>query len=59
LEAEDALENIISNNGTSKRLAIKLKSEISAFLRRSSIGKLVSGIQEKGIQGETHRQGVS
>jgi hypothetical protein len=53
-EAENALENIISNNGTVKRSAIELKSKsgVSAFLRRSSIGKLVSGIQEKGIPRE-------
>jgi hypothetical protein len=54
LEAEKALENIISNNGKVKRSAIELKSNsgISAVLRRSSIGKLVSGIQEKGIPKE-------
>jgi hypothetical protein len=53
-EAENALENIISSNGTIKRSAIELKSKsgISAFLRRSSIGKLVSGIQEKGLPKE-------
>jgi hypothetical protein len=53
-EAENALENIISNNGTVKRSAIELKSKsgMAAFLRRSSIGKLVSGIQEKGIPKE-------
>jgi len=53
-EAENALENIISGNGAVKRSAIELKSKsgISAFLRRSSIGKLVSGIQEKGIPKE-------
>jgi len=53
-EAENALENIISSNGTVKRSAIELKSKsgISAFLRRSSIGKLVSGIQEKGTPKE-------
>jgi len=54
LEAERALEDIISSNGTIKQSAIELKSKsgISAFLRRSSIGKLVSGIQEKGIPKE-------
>ena len=54
LEAENALENIISNNGTVWRSAVELKNKsgISAFLRRSSIGKLVSGIQEKGISKE-------
>jgi len=54
IEARQALENIISNNGTIKRPAIELKSKsgISAFLRRSSIGKLVSGIQEKGMSKE-------
>jgi len=54
LEAEEALENIISGNGAVKQSAIELKSKngISAFLRRSSIGKLVSGIQEKGIPKE-------
>jgi len=47
-EAEKALESIISSNGTIKRSAIELRSKngVSAFLRRSSIGKLVSGIQE-------------
>ena len=53
-EAENALENIISSNGTVKRSAIELKSKsgFSALLRRSSIGKLLSGIQEKGIPKE-------
>ena len=39
LEAEKALENIITDNGTVKRSAIELKnnSGISAVLRRSSI----------------------
>jgi len=38
-EAEKALENIISNNGTVKRTAIELKSKsgLYAVLRRSSI----------------------
>jgi len=54
LEAEKALENIISSNGTVKRSAVELKSKkgLSVFLRRSSIGKLISGIQEKGIPKE-------
>ena len=53
-EAEKALENIISSNSKVKRSAIELvnKSGFSAFLRRSSIGKLVSGVQEKGIPKE-------
>jgi len=53
-EAENALENIITSNGTVERTAIELKSKsgFSALLRRSSIGKLVSGIQEKGIPKE-------
>ena len=53
-EAENAIESIISSNGTEKRSAIKLKNKsgFSAFLRRSSIGKLVSGIQEKGVPKE-------
>jgi len=54
LEAEKAIESIISSNDTVKRSAIELKNKsgFSAFLRRSSIGKLVSGIQEKGIPKE-------
>ena len=53
-EAETALESIISGNGTEKRSFITLKSKngLSAVLRRSSIGKLVSGIQEKGLPKE-------
>ena len=53
-EAEKALENIISNNGTMKRSAVELrnKSGFTAMLRRSSIGKLVSGIQGKDISKE-------
>jgi len=53
-EAEKAIESIISSNDTVKRSAIELKNKsgFSAFLRRSSIGKLVSGIQEKGIPKE-------
>ena len=53
-EAENALENIISANGTVKRTACELqsKSGLSACLRRSSIGKLVSGIQKKGMPKE-------
>ena len=54
LEAEKAIESIISSNDTVKRSAIELKNKsgFSAFLRRSSIGKLVSGIQEKGVPKE-------
>jgi hypothetical protein len=46
-EAEEALENIITDNGTRKRSAIPLisKEGITAYLRNSSIGKLVSGVQ--------------
>ena len=53
-DAVRALEAIISNNGTEKCSFIELKSKcgVSALLRRSSIGKLVSGIQEKGIPKE-------
>ena len=53
-EAEKALENIISNNGAVKRSAIELKNKsgFTAMLRRSSIGKLVSGIQGKDISKE-------
>ena len=49
--AEEALESIITENGTVKRSAVKMRSKsgVSAFLRRSSIGKLVSGVQEKGL----------
>jgi hypothetical protein len=54
LEAEKALENIISNNGTVKRPAIELtsKSGFSAFLRKTSIGKLVSGVQQREMPKE-------
>jgi hypothetical protein len=47
-EARKALENIITVNGTVKQSAIELKNKygITAMLRRSSIGKLVSGIQK-------------
>lgn len=53
-EAEKALEKIISCNDTVKQSAIKLnsKSGISAFLRRSSIRKLISGIQKKDMPKE-------
>jgi uncharacterized protein YkuJ len=48
-EAQQALENIISGNGRFQRTAVPLKSKsgLTAYLRRSSIGKLVSGKQEK------------
>ena len=61
LEAEKALENIISNNCTVRRSAVELKNKngISAFLRRSSIGKLVSGVQEKGIPKEAFWQAAA
>jgi hypothetical protein len=61
LEAEKAIENIISNNNTVKRSAIELKNKngFSAFLRRSSIGKLVSGIQEKGTPNDALWQAVA
>ena len=54
-EAKEALECIISGNGGEKRPAIRLRSKsgLTAFLRRSSIGKLVSGIQEKDMPKET------
>jgi len=60
-DAEIALENIISANGTVKRSSVELKSKsgLSAFLRRSSIGKLVSGIQEKGMPKEVLWQAVA
>jgi hypothetical protein len=60
-EAVKALENIISGNGTEKRSAVELKSKngLTAWLRRSSIGKMVSGIQEKGIPKETLWQAVA
>jgi hypothetical protein len=47
-EAKKALEDIITANGTVEQSAIELKSKsgMSAMLRRSSIGKLVSGVQE-------------
>jgi hypothetical protein len=53
-EAEKALENIISSNGTMSQSAIELRSKsgLSAFLRRSSIGKLVSVKQEKEMPTE-------
>ena len=45
--AKETLENIITDNGTIKQSAIVLKNKngFSATLRRSSIGKLVSGVQ--------------
>jgi hypothetical protein len=48
-EAMEALENIISDNGAVGRSAVELlsKSGLPAFLRRSSIGKFVSGVQGK------------
>jgi hypothetical protein len=53
-EAKNALETIISANGTVKRTARELKSKsgLSACLRRSSLGKLVSGIQKKEMPKE-------
>ena len=60
-EAVIAFENIISGNGTEKRSAVGLKNKngLTAWLRRSSIGKMVSGIQEKGIPKETLWQAVA
>jgi hypothetical protein len=54
-EAKEALECIISGNDGEKRPAIRLRSKsgLTAFLRRSSIGKLVSGIQKKDMPKET------
>jgi hypothetical protein len=53
-EAEKALEYIISDKGSVRRSAVELtsKSGLTAYLRRSSIGKLVSGIQEKEMPKE-------
>jgi hypothetical protein len=53
-EAEEALKFIISGNGSVKRSSVQLtsRSGLTAFLRRSSIGKLVSGIQEKEMPKE-------
>jgi hypothetical protein len=61
LEAEEAIEGIISGNNTVKRSAIELKNKngFSAFLRRSSIGKLVSGVQEKGTSKEAFWQAAA
>ena len=54
-ETIKALENIITDNGSVDRSAIELRSKsgIIAFLRRSSIGKLVSGVQSKEMSKET------
>jgi hypothetical protein len=53
-EAQDAIEAIITKNGAEKVSARELtsKSGLSAYLRRSSIGKLVSAIQKKGMSAE-------
>jgi hypothetical protein len=53
-EAQEALEAIISQNGTDRVSARELtsRSGLSAYLRRSSIGKLVSAIQKKGMPDE-------
>jgi len=60
-EAVSALEAIISNNGAVKQSFVELKSKcgVSALLRRSSIGKLVSGVQEKGMPKEALRQAAA
>ncbi|GHT68100.1 hypothetical protein FACS1894110_14880 [Spirochaetia bacterium] len=60
-EAEKALECIISGNGSEKRSSIQLRSKsgLTAFLRRSSIGKLVSGVQEKEKSKEALWQAVA
>jgi hypothetical protein len=49
--AREALEAIITNNGTENVSARELtsRSGLSAYLRRSSIGKLVSAIQTKNM----------
>jgi hypothetical protein len=60
-EAKEALEFIISGSGEEKRSAIRLTSKggLIVFLRRSSIGKLVSGIQEKETPKEALWQAVA
>jgi hypothetical protein len=50
-EAKEAIENIISDNGKTNRASVKItsRSGLSAYLRRSSIGKLTSSVQKKSM----------
>jgi mevalonate kinase len=50
-EVEQAIEKIITKNGSEKRSFVKLtgRNGLNAVLRKSSIGKLVSNVQKKGM----------
>jgi hypothetical protein len=52
-EARQALEDIISDGGESRHVvALKSKSGLTAYLRRSSTGKLLSDVQKKEMPAE-------